>query len=417
MRTLSQPPTRPHMDHLLLAMRVAVHVLFALLLGLALIRLALNPTPLSHWIWPLAILFAAIYLLGTVLERRAAARGDSLPPIAIHLWILIISALWVTLVMLSPAFLWLLFPLVFIIASCWPYHLSLPWILLLLLAATLLPTSQPRTSAAILGPTVGVLVAVGMQCAYRVLVSEARYYAQVAENLHATRKELATSEREAGRLAERERLAREIHDTLTQGFSSIVLLSRAGQHASEQGNTALLQEQLNAIENVASDNLNEARRVVDRLGTLPARRRLPEELHALAQSTSAQQALLGQPLSITVHLAGDSERLLPPEVIEELLRIAQQGLGNIVQHAQATEAVISLGIWDESLTLDIFDNGRGVDAARSEGSTAGGGFGSTSIRQRVTRLGGDVRLEDATDTFGQGTILTVSIPLAVGQGS
>ncbi|KAA8720203.1 sensor histidine kinase [Corynebacterium spheniscorum] len=417
MRTLSQPRTRPHMDHLLLAMRVAVHVLFALLLGLALIRLALNPTPLSHWIWPLAVLFAAIYLLGTVLERRAAARGDSLPPIAIHLWILIISALWVALVMLSPAFLWLLFPLVFIIASCWPYRLSLPWILLLLLAATLLPTSQPRTSAAILGPTVGVLVAVGMQYAYRVLVSEARYYAQVAENLHATRKELATSEREAGRLAERERLAREIHDTLTQGFSSIVLLSRASQHASEQGNTALLQEQLHAIENVASDNLNEARRVVDRLGTLPARRRLPEELHALAQSTSAQQALLGQPLSITVHLAGDSERLLPPEVIEELLRIAQQGLGNIVQHAQATEAVISLGIWDESLTLDIFDNGRGVDAARSEGNTAGGGFGSTSIRQRVTRLGGDVRLEDATDTFGQGTILTVSIPLAVRQGS
>lgn len=405
------------MDHLLLAMRVAVHVLFALLLGLALIRLALNPTPHSHWIWPLALLFAAIYLFGTVRERRAAARGDSLPTTAIHLWVIIISGLWATLVMLSPAFLWLLFPLVFIIASCWPYRLSLPWILLLLLVAIFLPTSEARTSGAILGPTVGVLVAVGMHCTYRVLVSEARYYARVAENLYATRKELADSEREAGRLVERERLAREIHDTLTQGFSSIVLLSRASQHASTQGDSALLQEQLHAIENVASDNLQEARRVVDRLGTLPTRRCLPEELQALAQQTSSQQALLGQPLSVTVQLAGDQNRVLPPEVVEELVRVTQQGLHNIVRHAQASEAVISLGVWEDSLTLDIFDNGRGLDTAREDATTSGGGFGSTSIHQRITRLGGDVRLEDATETFGQGTILTVTIPLTTGQGA
>lgn len=414
MRPLNAP--RPHLDHLLLGMRVAVHVLFASLLGLALLRLTAEP-PTHPLTWVLAALLAGIYLIGTVTEKRAVTQHRHLPGALIHLWVFSISALWVALLSFSSAFLWLLFPLVFLIASCWPYRFSLPWILLLLLLAILLPTHQPRPSAAIVGPIVGVVVAVGMHCSYRVLVAEARYFAQVAQNLHATRKELATSEREAGRLLEREHLAREIHDTLTQGFSSIVLLSRASQHAIENTDTALLAQQLHTIEEVASDNLNEARRVVDRLGTLPSHRNLPAELQTLAQRMSSQQALIGQPLNISVHTSGNQQRLLPPQVIEALYRVGQQGLNNIVQHAQASEAILSLGIWDEAITLDIFDNGRGLHAAQHSADSSGGGFGTISIAQRIHELGGSVELQDAANISGRGTLLTISIPLNTQQGS
>ena len=138
--------------------------------------------------------------------------------------------------------------------------------------------------------------------AYQALRAEADHYRQMAEDLKAAQREAAKAEHAAGVAEERARLAREVHDTMAQGLSSIVLLGRAMDKQLTPGDPA--RETLDVIRSTASDNLAEARRFVAENSAnatqAPKREMLPVRLERLARHAQDRQRALGEQLEVRV---------------------------------------------------------------------------------------------------------------------
>ncbi|MGW1607605.1 sensor histidine kinase, partial [Streptomyces eurythermus] len=223
------------------------------------------------------------------------------------------------------------------------------------------------------------------------------------EELTATRADLAAAQHTAGVLAERDRLAREIHDTLAQGLSSIQLLLRAAERALPQApqNAARYVDQ---ARQAAVDNLAEARRFVAAL-TPPTLEgtTLAGALDRLCTTTSARHRLTAR-----FRLTGEPAPLTTAQEVA-LLRIAQSALANTVRHAEATTADVTLGYPGDHVTLDIVDDGRGFDPDRLPApDPEAGGFGLAAMRARAHSLGGTLTLTSAP---GHGTALAARLPL------
>lgn len=351
----------------------------ALLLGLGLLS-AHHPT--SPLLLCGVITFAAFYLTGTVWERRHALGMTQHNPLPYaRAWCAGIALLWVGLVVLSESFSWLLFPLVFLFLHVFGWVLglmciALGWAIVVLLA-------QPLTVGAVVGPGVGVLTAVVAFWVYRALLHE-------TEMLRHTRGELAEAEKRAGRLEERERLSREIHDTLAQGFSSIVLLSRAARRTDDPT------EQLRTIEDVAQYNLDEARSLVVSLSREP----LGQTLAALVHRARGQAQALGTDTDVELTIDGDPSAL-PDSLADVLYRTAQEGITNALRHAKASRIKVSLAMWEDRVALDICDDGVG-------GATLGRGFGLTGIERRLREFDGELTVSSSAHA---GTTLSAHLPL------
>ncbi|MER7330035.1 MULTISPECIES: sensor histidine kinase [unclassified Micromonospora] len=216
------------------------------------------------------------------------------------------------------------------------------------------------------------------------------------DDLLAARDELDRSQREAGALAERARLSREIHDTLAQGLSSMNLLLQA---ADQEWGTEPAQARAHVRQAAATarENLAEARRFVRGLAS-PALDGA-SLTDALARLCAATERDTGIPVRFAV-----VGTVAPLGVDDEvaLLRVAQGALANVRQHAHARRTAVTLTYGDQEVTLDVYDDGTGFDPA------AVTGFGLTGIRERITQLGGTVAVESAP---GEGTAIAVSLPL------
>lgn len=203
-------------------------------------------------------------------------------------------------------------------------------------------------------------------------------------------------------LEERGRLAREIHDTLAQGFVGI---------SSQLDAVALT---LNGRVDVARKHLDLARKMV-RHSLTEARRSVMDlrasalEGHDLpaALSEAAPQWTAGSAVHIRVDVEGEN-RPLPEETEQHLLRIAQEAVTNAVKHAHASQVRIHLQMAGRELSLRVADDGQGFeqDEAFSE---VGGHFGLLGMRERAERLGGELRLRSEP---GQGTEVQVTVPLS-----
>ncbi|MEC5192371.1 signal transduction histidine kinase [Arthrobacter sp. MP_M4] len=146
-----------------------------------------------------------------------------------------------------------------------------------------LPVPQP---AVVIGPLFGAAFSIVTGLAYRALYREADNQRRAADELRRTRAELAASQHDAGVLAERERRAREIHDTLAQGFSSIVLVARAVEESLADGDTATAAALFALVQQTASENLAEARSFVRGLSSPQLQgASLIESLRRLCEST------------------------------------------------------------------------------------------------------------------------------------
>jgi len=217
--------------------------------------------------------------------------------------------------------------------------------------------------------------------------------------LHA---QLVVQAREAGILDERERLAREIHDTIAQGLTGVVTQIEA-VHQSWDDETEMRRHLDNAA-SLARESLTEARRSVQaiRPRALEASR-LPGALDDVASRWSKVTGV-----AVQVQTTGD-RRPLRPEVEVTLLRAAQEGLANIARHADASRAGVTLSFMDRSVALDIRDDGVGFDPSAE---TPGHSFGLAAMRQRVAEVDGVMHVESAP---GEGTAISVRIPaLALG---
>jgi signal transduction histidine kinase len=226
----------------------------------------------------------------------------------------------------------------------------------------------------------------------------ARLEAALVENagLHA---QLLAQAREAGVLEERQRLAREIHDTLAQGLIGIITqLEAARQAANRPGDW---QRHHDHAVNLARESLAEARRSVKALRPEPLESaRLPDALVEVAQQWSAMN---GVPVETTT--CGDPIAL-HPEIEASLLRTAQEALANIARHANASRAGLTLSYMGDVVTLDIRDDGDGFELPGDAG-LEGEGFGLITMRQRVNRVAGTLEIESEP---GGGTAVSARVP-------
>jgi signal transduction histidine kinase len=234
----------------------------------------------------------------------------------------------------------------------------------------------------------------------------------MAENagLHA---QLLSQAREAGILEERQRMAREIHDTLAQGLTGIITQLEAVRQTGPGG---AWERRVDNAARLARDSLSEARRSVQamRPEALEANPRLPE---ALAEVATQWSAVNGVPAAVTTD--GDPVAL-HAEIEVTLLRVAQEALANAAKHASARRVGITLSYMSDVVTLDVRDDGVGFQPARLEEREPGdepggdrdddgrsGGFGLTAMRQRVQRVAGTLAVESEP---GAGTAVSASVP-------
>lgn len=204
---------------------------------------------------------------------------------------------------------------------------------------------------------------------------------------------------ELGAIDERNRLAREIHDTLAQGLTAIALqleqadLSLEGE-SSDQAKIAVQQALA-----LTRTNLDEARRSVLDLRAAPLEgRSLANALRALADESALKHGL-----RVDYNVTGANQPL-PLRVEASLFRIAQEAINNVVRHAEAEHLTTSLVVRPGSVRLSIEDDGVGFDPA----ATPGDRFGLVGLNERVKLLGGKL---DVQSSPGQGTRLLVTVPL------
>jgi signal transduction histidine kinase len=212
--------------------------------------------------------------------------------------------------------------------------------------------------------------------------------------LETTRAELERAHHEAGVREERERLAREIHDTLAQGFTSLLMLIQAAE-ATLDTDPGTTRERLDLAARTARENLAEARALIggDPTAGLP--------LDAALQRAAAR---IGEELGMatTVDIGGNP-RTLTATVQVVTLRVAQEALANVRKHAKAASVTLWLTYGADGLTLTVEDDGVGMPAS----SGRQGGFGMRSMRDRVELVGGELTITSAP---GAGTRVEAEVP-------
>ncbi|MEU2729195.1 sensor histidine kinase [Streptomyces griseoviridis] len=381
------------------ALAWCLHLLVIGLLALAAGRAVADGRPHAGWIVAASAVCALVYAVGPALPRVRRSRQ------AAALWLAAVGACWLVLLALSPDAVWVAFPLYFLQLHLLPRRAG-PVAVAATAAAAVAGFAAHQhslTPAVVIGPALGAAVAVAVVRGYQALYRESEQRRRLIEELTATRADLAAAQHTAGVLAERDRLAREIHDTLAQGLSSIQLLLRAAERALPQAPRSAA-GYVDQARQAAVDNLAEARRFVAALvpPTLEGTT-LADALDRLCATTSARHRLTAR-----FHLTGDPAPLATAHEVA-LLRIAQSALANTVHHAGATTADVTLTHLGDHVALDVVDDGRGFDPARLPAPDPGsGGFGLAAMRARADALGGTLTIESAP---GHGTALAVRLPL------
>jgi nitrate/nitrite-specific signal transduction histidine kinase len=202
-------------------------------------------------------------------------------------------------------------------------------------------------------------------------------------------------------MEERNRMAREIHDTLAQGFSGIILQLEAAEQALSE-DTLAAERHLNQARSLARKSLTEARRSVwnlrpQALEQLPLVEAIKQEVDKFSRGigVSAKFSISG-----TMHD-------LPPELEAGLLRICQESLTNVRKHAKATEVEVNLKFDESAVELSVSDDGVGFKPRTSGGEKKRDTFGLISMRERARGLGGTFEVQSRR---GKGTLVKVVIP-------
>ena len=357
----------------------------------------------------LAAALAAWYWQAVVRDGRLELGAGS----GTYLSLAVAAALWASLLLLHWLFVLLMFSAYHLACSApAPVRRALPRIAAV--SAIVVVTESVRSGG--LDPlqlvfygavTLALALFVAMMQAIHEQSEERR---RLLAELEVTRGELAEAERREGVLAERQRLAREIHDTLAQGFASIVTLYEAAR-AEVGSRPEVALRRLEEVGRTARASLAEARRVVSALR--------PEALeHAtLAGALDAIVHYFSAETGIDTRSTVDGEpRDLDPEAEAALLRVAQEALANARKHARASRVTVTLTYLDDSARLDVRDDGVGFDSESAAGARNGwqaGGFGLTSMRERLEGQGGTLTIESAP---AAGTAIAAVLPYAPATG-
>ncbi len=204
-------------------------------------------------------------------------------------------------------------------------------------------------------------------------------------------------------LAERSRMAREIHDTLTQDFVGATLqLDLITQHLN-RGKVDLALDQVKRTRQFVSEGLEEARRSIWEMRANPAQDNLPMRLTRMVQ----RDTFSGLKPRLRI---GGAYRALDPRVEREILRVAQEALTNVLHHAASAEVSVEMHYSSDMLMLRIEDKGVGFDL--NEASSKSAHFGLLGMKERAAGIAGEIEISSEP---GQGT--TVSLRVPIGQSA
>ncbi len=304
---------------------------------------------------------------------------------------------------LSIALLYVLYPQIFL-------FVALPWKAILAFVLTCLSVGLEVLENGGFYPSFLVFFGVSMLCILLALfvssvIQQSAMQRRLIRELAEKRLELAREERRAGVAEERQRLAYEIHDTLAQGFASIVMhLEAADAVLTPDADKA--RQHLAQARMTASENLAEARQLMwalqpEALGRAP----LYEVLNTLTDQWARENGVAA------VTTTTGNPRALRPEYELTLLRGTQEALTNVRKHAHASQVTVTLSYMEDLVTLDVQDDGVGFvweETQRvSDRSGRASGFGLKGLKARVEKPGGTLTIESAP---GEGTTIAVALP-------
>ena len=379
-------------------LRTGLHVLFVALTLLVIARAVLVQNDMGVTVIVLSVVLLVTYGLGGLIGRSDRSRSR---PLRLG-WLAVLTLEWVVLLWLSSDAAYLVFPLFFL----YLHLLGRWWGSATILVATVvaifaLGVHGGWTVGGVVGPLVGAGVALLIGLGYQALAREAEQREALMSELINTRGQLAAIDHEAGVLAERARLAREIHDTLAQGLSSIQMLLHAAERADPDRPGI---EHIVLARETAAENLPDARRFIPEL-TPPQLddRGLGGALRRLARAQWQTQGL-------AVNVRVSDNVALPMHLQTALLRIAQGAIANVIQHAHATTATIALAVDQNNLRFTVVDDGTGFDPLlpTKDAAEKSDSFGLHATQERVQQLGGNLTLDSAP---GRGTTLAVDLSL------
>lgn len=209
---------------------------------------------------------------------------------------------------------------------------------------------------------------------------------------------LSQESRESAILAERNRMARDIHDTLAQGFTGVIVQLEAAEDAKQRKLDTEVDHHIRCAVDLARESLKEARRSIGALR--------PSALESGtlydALPLLFERMVAGTGLQLEFAMQGDSVRL-PPDWESDLLRIGQEVLTNVLRHAKASRFHAALAFASGSLRLEFRDDGIGFDPA-----VRNGGFGLRGMHERASNMGATL---DIRSKPGDGTHIVIAVPL------
>lgn len=227
------------------------------------------------------------------------------------------------------------------------------------------------------------------------LVQESQKRQSLIELLDSTRRDLAEEERRAGVLMERQRLARDLHDTLAQSFTGIVLHLEAAEQAMPPLATEPARTTLRHIDQArasARASLQEVRRLLSALRPgLLEKTSLAEAVQTLVEQWNDEQSAAQRRAVAEIGALGR----LHPEVEVTILRAVQEALANVQKHAQARTVQVTLQRNEERISLTVADDGVGFASDSPPEPARPSGYGLVAMRERVVQLAGEL-------TFGRG---------------
>lgn len=224
----------------------------------------------------------------------------------------------------------------------------------------------------------------------RLALAIARQAAVAIENAR-----LHARARHAAILEERQRLARELHDSVTQGLYGVSLYTAAARRALVDGDVASVRNNLRDVAETTQEAVAEMRQLLIEL-----RPQILDEQGLASALWSRLQAVHAH-AGISVEFDCAEDVRLAADAEQELYRIAQEALNNVLKHARASRVRVALRQMNGRVRMHISDDGKGFAP-----ETPTGGFGLSGMRERVVRLGGDLRVDS---THGEGTRLEIEV--------
>jgi signal transduction histidine kinase len=341
-------------------------------------------------------------------------------------WLALLTVLWLVLALqeATGAYLVLALFVLYLLLLPAPWGAVTTGVVTMLAVAVSVSVAGPSTGA-VLGPVLSGAAAIAIAVVVESITAVSEDRRRLIDELVRTRGLLAESERQAGVVAERQRLAHEIHDTVAQGLSGIQMLLHAAERGVPEDSPAVAQ--LRLAREVAADNLRETRAMIAALqpadlqeGSLvDALRRLAAGPGSTAGADTVDAADVAdaadgadESVTVSVDVEGDAADLgLSVTQEAALLRIAQSAVANIRLHAHAEQARITLTVEADAVRLDIVDNGRGFDVAAVSAAAGDradeGHIGLAGMRRRAVGAGGTFDVESFP---AGGTAVVVSMP-------